>query len=242
MGELHLEIICDRLKREHKVETNTGKPQIAYRETLTAKADGEGKLVKQSGGRGQYGHVILKVEPSERGKGVTVENKVVGGTIPKEYINACKSGVQEAMLNGIIAGYNVIDIHVDLIDGSSHEVDSNENAFKMAAIFAVKDALKKAKCILLEPIMAVEAITPEQYQGDIMGDLNRRRGKITSIDSRNNMSIVKAEVPLSEMFGYSTTIRTLSSGRASYSMQPSHFEQVPQNIVDQIVEQRTGKK
>jgi len=242
MGELHLEIICDRLKREHKVETNTGKPQIAYRETLTAKADGEGKLIKQSGGRGQYGHVILKVEPSERGKGVTVENKVVGGTIPKEYINACKSGVQEAMLNGIIAGYNVIDIHVDLIDGSSHEVDSNENAFKMAAIFAVKDALKKAKCILLEPIMAVEAITPEQYQGDIMGDLNRRRGKITSIDSRNNMSIVKAEVPLSEMFGYSTTIRTLSSGRASYSMQPSHFEQVPQNIVDQIVEQRTGKK
>jgi elongation factor G len=242
MGELHLEIICDRLKREHKVETNTGKPQIAYRETLTAKADGEGKLVKQSGGRGQYGHVILKVEPSERGKGVTVDNKVVGGTIPKEYINACKAGVQEAMLNGIIAGYNVIDIHVDLIDGSSHEVDSNENAFKMAAIFAVKDALKKAKCILLEPIMAVEAITPEQYQGDIMGDLNRRRGKITSIDSRNNMSIVKAEVPLSEMFGYSTTIRTLSSGRASYSMQPSHFEQVPQNIVDQIVEQRTGKK
>ncbi len=242
MGELHLEIICDRLKREHKVETNTGKPQIAYRETLTAKADGEGKLIKQSGGRGQYGHVILKVTPSERGKGVTVENKVVGGTIPKEYINACKAGVQEAVLNGIIAGYNVIDIHVDLLDGSSHEVDSNENAFKMAAIFAVKDALKKAKCILLEPIMAVEAITPEQYQGDIMGDLNRRRGKITSIDSRNNMSIVKAEVPLSEMFGYSTTIRTLSSGRASYSMQPSHFEQVPQNIVDQIVEQRTGKK
>jgi elongation factor G len=186
--------------------------------------------------------VILKVTPSERGKGVTVENKVVGGTIPKEYINACKAGVQEAVLNGIIAGYNVIDIHVDLLDGSSHEVDSNENAFKMAAIFAVKDALKKAKCILLEPIMAVEAITPEQYQGDIMGDLNRRRGKITSIDSRNNMSIVKAEVPLSEMFGYSTTIRTLSSGRASYSMQPSHFEQVPQNIVDQIVEQRTGKK
>lgn len=242
MGELHLEIICDRLKREHKVETNTGKPQIAYRETLTKEADGEGKLIKQSGGRGQYGHVILKVFPSERGKGVTVDNKVVGGTIPKEYINACKAGVQEAMLNGIIAGYNVIDIHVDLLDGSSHDVDSNENAFKMAAIFAVKDALKKAKCVMLEPIMAVEAMTPEQYQGDIMGDLNRRRGKIGAIDSRNNLSIVKAEVPLSEMFGYSTTIRTLSSGRASYSMQPSHFEQVPQNIVEQIVEQRTGKK
>jgi len=242
MGELHLEIICDRLKREHKVETNTGKPQIAYRETLTKEADGEGKLIKQSGGRGQYGHVILKVFPAERGKGVTVDNKVVGGTIPKEYINACKAGVQEAMLNGIIAGYNVIDIHVDILDGSSHDVDSNENAFKMAAIFAVKDALKKAKCVMLEPIMAVEAMTPEQYQGDIMGDLNRRRGKIGAIDSRNNLSIVKAEVPLSEMFGYSTTIRTLSSGRASYSMQPSHFEQVPQNIVEQIVEQRTGAK
>ncbi|MEZ0273742.1 MAG: elongation factor G, partial [Roseimicrobium sp.] len=242
MGELHLEILRDRMLREFKVDTNAGKPQIAYRETLTLAADGEGKLVKQSGGRGQYGHVILKITPNERGKGVTVENKVVGGTIPKEYINSCKSGVLEAVTNGIIAGYEVIDIHIDLLDGSSHDVDSNENAFKMAAIFAVKDALKKAKCIMLEPIMAVEATTPEEYQGDIMGDLNRRRGKITSIDSRNNMSIVKAEVPLSEMFGYSTTIRTLSSGRASYSMQPSHFEQVPQQIVDQIVEQRGGKK
>ena len=228
MGELHLEIIRDRLKREFKVEANAGEPQIAYRETITKAADGEGKLIKQSGGRGQYGHVILKVFPSEQGKGVTVENKIVGGTIPKEYINACKDGIEEAMLNGIIAGYHVIDIHVDILDGSYHEVDSNENAFKMAAIFAVKDALKKAKCVMLEPIMEVEATTPEEYQGDIMGDLNRRRGKIGAIDSRNNLSIVKAEVPLAEMFGYSTTIRTLSSGRASYSMEPSHFEQVPQ--------------
>ena len=242
MGELHLEILRDRMLREFKCDTNAGKPQIAYRETLTKEADGEGKLIKQSGGRGQYGHVILKVYPVERGKGFTVESKVVGGTIPKDFINACKSGVKEAMLNGIIAGYEVVDIHVDLLDGSSHDVDSNENAFKMAAIFAVKDALKKAKCIMMEPIMAVEARTPEQYQGDVMGDLNRRRGKIGSIDSRNNLSIVKAEVPLSEMFGYSTTIRTLSSGRADYSMQPSHFEQVPQQIVDQIVEQRGGKK
>ena len=242
MGELHLEIIRDRMLREFKVDTNAGKPQIAYRETITKDADGEGKLVKQSGGRGQYGHVILKVFPAERGKGFSVDNKVVGGTIPKEYINACKAGVKEAMLNGIIAGYEVVDVHVDLIDGSSHDVDSNENAFKMAAIFAVKDALKKAKPIMMEPIMAVEATTPETYQGDIMGDINRRRGKITSIDSKSNMSIVKAEVPLAEMFGYSTTIRTLSSGRASYSMQPSHFEQVPQQIVDQIVEQRGGKK
>ncbi len=242
MGELHLEILCDRLKREHKVETNTGKPQIAYRETLTREADGEGKLVKQSGGRGQYGHVVLKIFPAEKGKGVTVENKVVGGTIPKEYINACKSGCMEAVLNGIIAGYPVIDMSIELLDGSSHEVDSNENAFKMAAIFAVKDALKKAKCILLEPIMAVECSTPEDYQGDIMGDLNRRRGKILGMENRGNTAILRAEVPLAEMFGYSTAIRTLSSGRASYSMQPSHFEQVPQQIVDQIVEQRGGGK
>ncbi len=228
MGELHLEILCDRLKREHKVETNTGKPQIAYRETLTQAADGEGKLIKQSGGRGQYGHVILRVTPNERGKGFTFENKVVGGTIPKEFINPSKAGCVEAVLNGIIAGYPVVDVHVDLLDGSSHDVDSNENAFK------------KAKCILMEPIMAVEASTPETYQGDIMGDINRRRGKITSIDTRGNLSIVKAEVPLADMFGYSTAIRTLSSGRASYSMQPSHFEQVPQQIVEQIVEQRGG--
>ncbi len=242
MGELHLEILCDRLKREHKVETNTGKPQIAYRETLTQPADGEGKLVKQSGGRGQYGHVVIKVRPGEKGSGIVVENKVVGGTIPKEFINPAKAGCIEAALNGIIAGYPVIDMHIDLVDGSSHEVDSNENAFKMAGIFAVKDALKKAKCILLEPIMAVEASTPEDYQGDIMGDLNRRRGKIQGMDSRGTTAILRAEVPLAEMFGYSTAIRTLSSGRASYSMQPSHFEQVPNQIVEQIVEQRGGSK
>ena len=242
MGELHLEILCDRLKREHKVETTTGKPQIAYRETLTIPADGEGKLVKQSGGRGQYGHVVIKVRPGEKGSGIVVENKVVGGTIPKEFINPAKAGCIEAALNGIIAGYPVIDMHIDLVDGSSHEVDSNENAFKMAGIFAVKDALKKAKCILLEPIMAVEASTPEDYQGDIMGDLNRRRGKIQGMDSRGTTAILRAEVPLAEMFGYSTAIRTLSSGRASYSMQPSHFEQVPHQIVEQIVEQRGGSK
>ncbi len=242
MGELHLEILCDRLKREHKVETTTGKPQIAYRETLTLPADGEGKLVKQSGGRGQYGHVVVKVRPGEKGSGIVVENKVVGGTIPKEFINPAKAGCVEAALNGIIAGYPVIDMHIELVDGSSHEVDSNENAFKMAGIFAVKDALKKAKCILLEPIMAVEASTPEDYQGDIMGDLNRRRGKIQGMDSRGTTAILRAEVPLAEMFGYSTAIRTLSSGRASYSMQPSHFEQVPHQIVEQIVEQRGGSK
>lgn len=242
MGELHLEILRDRMLREHKVDTNAGKPQIAYRETITQGAGGEGKLVKQSGGRGQYGHVILAISKNEPGKGLTIENKVVGGTIPKEFINPSKAGIQEAVLNGIIAGYPVIDIHVDLLDGSSHDVDSNENAFKMAAIFAMKDALKKAKCILLEPIMSVECSTPETYQGDLMGDLNRRRGKIQGMDSRGNLCILKAEVPLSEMFGYSTAIRTLSSGRANYTMQPSHFEQVPNNIVEQIVEQRGGSK
>ncbi len=242
MGELHLEILCDRLKREHKVETTTGKPQIAYRETLTLPADGEGKLVKQSGGRGQYGHVVVKIRPGEKGSGVVVENKVVGGTIPKEFINPAKNGCIEAALNGIIAGYPVIDLHVDIVDGSSHDVDSNENAFKMAGIFAVKDALKKAKCILLEPIMAVEASTPEDYQGDILGDINRRRGKILGMDTRGATAILRADVPLSEMFGYSTAIRTLSSGRASYSMQPARFEQVPQQIVEQIVEQRGGSK
>jgi elongation factor G len=242
MGELHLEILCDRLKREHKVETNTGKPQIAYRETLTKEADGEGKLVKQSGGRGQYGHVVIKIRPGEKGSGIVVENKVVGGTIPKEFINPAKNGCIEAALNGIIAGYPVIDMQIDLVDGSSHDVDSNENAFKMAGIFAVKDALKKAKCILLEPIMAVEASTPEDYQGDILGDLNRRRGKIQGMDTRGTTAILRAEVPLAEMFGYSTAIRTLSSGRASYSMQPARFEQVPQQIVEQIVEQRGGSK
>ena len=184
MGELHLEIIRDRMFREFKVDANAGKPQIAYRETITAPADGEGKLIKQSGGRGQYGHVIVKVQPNERGKGITIENKVVGGNIPKEYIPACKKGIEEAMLNGVVGGYQVIDVEVDIIDGSYHDVDSNEMAFKLAAIFAVKDAFKKAKPILLEPIMKVENATPEEYQGDIMGDLNRRRGKIGSIEAQ----------------------------------------------------------
>ena len=190
MGELHLEIILDRIRREFKVEANTGAPQIAYRETITKAAGGEGKLVKQSGGRGQYGHVILSMKPNEKGKGLTIENKVVGGTIPKEYINAVLKGVNEAMTNGIIAGYPVIDVHVEILDGSYHDVDSNENAFKMAAIFAMKDAFKKAKPILLEPIMAVEVSTPDEFQGDIMGDLNRRRGQIQNIESKGKVNIV----------------------------------------------------
>ncbi len=241
MGELHLEIIRDRMLREFKVDANAGKPQIAYRETITAAADGEGKLIKQSGGRGQYGHVIIKVQPNERGKGITIENKVVGGNIPKEYIPACKKGIEEAMLNGVIGGYQVIDANVDIVDGSYHDVDSNEMAFKLAAIFAVKDAFKKAKPILLEPIMKVENATPEEYQGDIMGDLNRRRGKIASIEVKGHLTMVQAEVPLAEMFGYATAIRSLSKGRSSYSMEPSHFEQVPQQLVAAVLDQKETK-
>jgi elongation factor G len=240
MGELHLEIIIDRLRREFKVDANTGAPQIAYRETITTAAGGEGKLVKQSGGRGQYGHVILSMKPNEKGKGLTIENKVIGGTIPKEYINAVYKGVNEAMSNGIIAGYPVVDVHVEILDGSYHDVDSNENAFTMAAIFAMKDGFKKAKSILLEPIMAVEVSTPDDYQGDVMGDLNRRRGQIQNMESKGKLAIVRANVPLKEMFGYSTAVRTLSSGRASYAMTPSHFEQVPSNIVEEIVSDRLG--
>jgi len=239
MGELHLEIIRDRMLREFKVEANSGKPQIAYKETILSPATGEGKLVKQSGGRGQYGHVICKVTPSERGKGITIENKVVGGTIPKEFIPAINKGFNEAVLNGVVASYPVIDVHVDIIDGSYHDVDSNEMAFKMAAIFALKDALKKAKPILLEPIMKVENITPDEYQGDIMGDLNRRRAKIMGIESKGVLCTVNAEVPLSEMFGYATAIRSLSKGRSSYSMEPSHFEQVPEQVKAAILDAKS---
>lgn len=238
MGELHLEVIIDRLRREFSVEANVGKPQIAYRETITERADGEGLLKKQSGGRGQYGHVVLDVNPNEKGVGLTTKSLVVGGAIPKEFINAVMRGVEEAMTNGVVAGYPVVDIHVNVTDGSSHEVDSNENAFKMAAIFAMKDAFKQANSILLEPIMDVEVTTPEDYQGDIMGDLNRRRGQIQAMGTKGNVAIVKAKVPLAEMFGYSTDVRTISSGRASYSMEPASFDPVPQNIVQAICKER----
>lgn len=240
MGELHLDIILDRMRREFKVECNSGAPQIAYRETATKPAGGEGKLVKQSGGRGQYGHVVLEITPLERGKGIVIENKVVGGTIPKEYIPACRKGIEEALLNGIINGSPVIDLEIHITDGSYHEVDSNELAFKMAAIFALKDALKKASAILLEPMMKVEVSTPDEFQGDIMGDLNRRRGKIMNVETKGKTSNVHAEVPLSEMFGYVNSIRSMSKGRAAYSMEPSHFEQVPAQIVAQITEQKKG--
>ncbi|MFP6884911.1 MAG: elongation factor G [Roseibacillus sp.] len=238
MGELHLEVIIDRLRREFSVEANVGKPQIAYRETITTEADGEGILKKQTGGRGQYGHVVLDVAPNEKGSGLTTKSLVVGGAIPKEYMNAVNAGVGEAMTNGVVAGYPVVDVHVNITDGSSHDVDSNENAFKMAAIFAMKDAFKKAKPVLLEPIMDVEVTTPEEYQGDIMGDLNRRRGHIQEMDTKGNAAIVKAKVPLAEMFGYATDVRTISSGRASFVMTPASFDPVPQAIMEAICKER----
>jgi elongation factor G len=241
MGELHLEIIVDRLKREFKVDANTGAPQIAYRETITGKADGEGKFIRQSGGRGQYGHACIKIEPNEKGKGVEILNKIVGGAIPKEFIGPVIAGIEEAAKGGVYAGYQVIDIKVEIVDGSFHEVDSNELAFRMAGIFAMKDAFKKAGPILLEPIMKVEVTTPDEYQGDLLGDINRRRGQIISIDAKNGQTILNANVPLAAMFGYATAIRSLSKGRASYSMEPLTFEKVPDSVLKVVLEE-AGKK
>jgi len=241
MGELHLEIICDRLKREFKVDANTGAPQIAYRETITTPADGEGKFIKQSGGRGQYGHACVQIQPNEKGKGVEIENKIVGGAIPKEYIPAVIDGIEESVKSGVYAGYQIIDIKVQVVDGTFHEVDSNELAFRMAGIFALKDAVKKAHPILLEPIMKVEVTTPDEYQGDLLGDISRRRGHIVSIEAKQGQTILNAQVPLAEMFGYATAIRSLSKGRASYSMEPLTFEQVPTSVLNTILDAASRK-
>ena len=236
MGELHLEIIVDRMKREFKVEATSGKPQIAYRETITIQADGEGKFVRQSGGKGQYGHVVCTIEPNEKGKGVEVINETVGGSIPKEFIKPSTDGIMEAANNGVVAGFPVVDAIVRIKDGSFHEVDSSEMAFKMAGIFAFKDAMKNAKPILLEPIMGVEVTTPEEYQGDLIGDINRRRGTIQGMENKNGACIITSAVPLENLFGYVTDIRSLSKGRASASITPSHFEQVPNQLLAKIVE------
>lgn len=241
MGELHLEIIVDRMKREFKVEANVGKPQVAYRETIRAKVQQEGKYIKQTGGRGQYGHVWIEVEPLDPGSGFKFENKIVGGVIPREYIPAVEKGVEEAMQTGVLAGYPVVDVGVTLYDGSFHEVDSSEMAFKVAGSMAFKDACKKAKPVLLEPIMKVEVVTPEDYMGDVVGDLNRRRGKVNSMNPRGNARVVDAEVPLSEMFGYATDLRSLSQGRAAYTMQFSHYDEVPGNIAKELVEKSGAK-
>ncbi|MCP4396525.1 MAG: elongation factor G [bacterium] len=235
MGELHLEIITDRLTREFKVAANVGRPQVAYKETIAKPAEGEMKFVRQSGGRGQYGHVKLRVAPLERGTGFEFNNAVVGGSIPKEYISSVESGVKGAMETGDLAGFPVVDVAVEVYDGSYHEVDSSEMAFKIAASMAFRDAMKRGKNVLLEPIVAVEDVLPEEYLGDVIGGLNSRRGKVSEMEARSGAQVVKAVVPLSEMFGYATDLRSATQGRATFSMQFSHYAQVPQHVKDEIV-------
>ena len=242
MGELHLEILVDRMKREFKVEANIGKPQVAYRESITQTVNAEGKFIKQSGGRGKYGHVWIELGPNEPGKGYEFTNAIVGGTVPKEYIPAVSSGIQEAMRNGVVAGFPVVDVKAKLYDGSYHDVDSDELSFKVAGSIAFKEGARKAKPVLLEPIMDVEVVTPEEYLGDVMGDLNSRRGKIEGFSARKDAQVIKSTVPLSEMFGYATVLRSMTQGRAIYTMQFSHYLEVPKSIADEIAEKSLGKK
>ena len=239
MGELHLEIIVDRLKREFKVEAEVGQPQVAFRETIRQSVEQECKYAKQSGGRGQYGHVFIRLEPQEPGAGYAFINNISGGVIPKEYIPAVDKGIQEAMQNGVLAGYPVVDFKVTLYDGSYHDVDSSEMAFKIAGSMAFKDACRKANAVLLEPMMKVEVEVPEEYMGDVIGDLNRRRGQINSMDDRMGLKIVNAFVPLAEMFGYSTDLRSATQGRGTYTMEFDHYGEVPSNISKEIMEKRS---
>ncbi|MFZ5907482.1 MAG: elongation factor G [Nitrospirota bacterium] len=235
MGELHLEIIVDRLLREFKVGANVGKPQVAYKETIRAAAKGEGRFVRQTGGRGQYGHVVIEIAPLDMGKGFEFENKIVGGTIPREYVPAVEKGIKEAADRGILAGYPVVDIKAKLYDGSYHEVDSSEMAFKIAGSMAFKEAAKNAKPVILEPIMNVEVVTPEEYMGDVIGDLNARRGKIQNIERRGNVQVMRAMTPLAEMFGYATSLRSKTQGRATYTMQFSQYDEVPKGVSEGII-------
>jgi len=242
MGELHLEIIVDRMMREFKVDANVGKPQVAYRETIRKKVDAEGKFVRQSGGRGQYGHVRITLEPNEAGKGYEFVNDIVGGVVPKEYIKPVDQGIQEATHSGILAGFPVVDVKITLYDGSYHEVDSNEMAFKIAGSMAFKTACEKASPVLLEPIMAVEVETPEDYMGDVIGNLNSRRGRIENMEERSGARVVTAKVPLAEMFAYSTTLRSMTQGRGTYTMQFSHYDEAPRNVAEEIVAKVKGSK
>jgi elongation factor G len=234
MGELHLEIIRDRMLREFSVDANVGKPEVSYKETITIPSTTETKHIKQSGGRGQYAHVCLEIEPNEPGKGNEIVSKIVGGVIPKEYIPAVIKGIEEGLQTGVLAGYPLVDVKIAIVFGSFHEVDSNEMAFKICASMAIKDAARKGKPIILEPIMKVVVETPEQNVGDVIGDINRRRGKILGQETIKGTVEVTSEVPLSEMFGYSTQLRSMSSGRATYTMEPSHFERVPAKIQEEI--------
>jgi elongation factor G len=240
MGELHLEILIDRMKREFKVDANVGKPQVAYKETIRKSVEAEGKFIRQSGGRGQYGHVWLKVEPNQKGKGFHFENKIVGGTIPREYINPVHEGVKEALRSGVLAGYPVEDVIVTLFDGSYHDVDSSEMAFKIAGSIGFKNGAEKADPFLLEPIMDVEVVVPDEYLGDVMGDLSSRRGKIGGIMARKDAQVIAAHVPLSEMFGYSTSLRSMTQGRAVYTMQFAYYQEVPKSLAEQIIKQAKG--
>ncbi len=236
MGELHLEILCDRLMREFSVQANIGRPQVAYRETITVKAQSEGKFIRQSGGRGQYGHVVMEFAPAGKGAGFIFENKIIGGTIPKEYINPIRQGIMEALGNGVIAGYPLVDIKATLLDGSYHPVDSSEIAFKIAGSLALKEAVLKAKAIILEPIMDIEVVVPEDYIGDVLGDLSARRGKVVGIFSRRDAQVIAATVPLREMFGYATSLRSLTQGRAIFTMQFSSYQPLPPSLVEELTE------
>ncbi len=242
MGELHLDIIVDRLKREFKVECNVGKPQVAYKETIRNAVKAEGKFIRQSGGRGQYGHAIVEMEPLEPGSGIIFESKIVGGTVPKEYVKPIEDGIREAANSGILAGYPVIDFKATLVDGSYHEVDSSEMAFKIAGSMAFKDGCKKGKSVILEPIMRVEITVPEEYMGDVIGDINSRRGRMEGMEARGGSQIIRGFIPLSEMFGYATDLRSKTQGRGTYAMEPSHYEEVPKAILETIVATRTKKE
>jgi len=236
MGELHLEIIVDRLRREFRVEANVGRPQVAYRETITASAKAEGRYVRQTGGRGKYGHVWIEIEPQETGAGFTFVDAIVGGVVPKEYIPAVESGIREALDNGILGGFPVIDLKATLYDGSYHDVDSDEMSFKFAGSIAFKEAMRRAKPILLEPIMKVEVLCPEQNMGDLIGDLSARRGHIEGLEAQpGGLQAIRARVPLAELFGYATTLRSLSQGRATYAMEPLNYQEVPKSIADEVL-------
>jgi elongation factor G len=239
MGELHLEILVDRMKREFKVEANVGRPRVAYRETITKAVEKvEGKFVRQSGGKGQYGHVVINLEPAEQGAGFVFEDKIVGGVIPREYIKPVEAGIREALENGILAGYPMVDVKASLVYGSYHDVDSSEMAFKIAGSMAVKEAARMAKPVILEPVMEVEVVAPGEYLGDVIGDLSSRRGKIGGMTQRGEAQVVAATVPLGEMFGYSTTLRSMSQGRAVYSMEFDHYEEVPKAIAEEIISKK----
>ncbi len=242
MGELHLDIIVDRMRREFKVEANVGKPQVSYKETIRNAVRVEGKFIRQSGGKGQYGHVWLEVEPQEPGKGYEFVSKIVGGSIPKEYIKPTDEGIKESMKVGVLAGYPVVDVKVTLVDGSYHDVDSSEMAFKIAGSMAFKEACRQGGSRLLEPVMKVEVVVPEEYMGDVIGDINSRRGKMEGMEAMNGTQIIRSHIPLSEMFGYSTDLRSKTQGRGTYSMEPSHYEEVPKSVLETIVTSRSKKE